>query len=149
MIGVGPPDTFTYPRRNRLEMPGTAPELLRSGETTPITLSVREKLMSAFALSMLDCCIAVLANLPKSTNPLQLVGYSMRPQDLLHVSGHGPRDHLTSSLQRLYIGFLFNTYTNHLRCSPVSERLAKQLSKKNFRFIRINWKASPNGEIFA
>jgi len=24
---------------------------------------------------------------------------------------------------------------------PVSERLAKQLSKKNFRFIRINWKA--------
>ena len=40
MIGVGPPDTFIYPRRNRLEMPGTAPELLRSGETTPITLSV-------------------------------------------------------------------------------------------------------------
>ena len=27
------------------------------------------------------------------------------------------------------------------RCCPVSERLAKQLSKKNFRFIRINWKA--------
>ena len=40
MIGVGPPDTFIYPRRNRLEMPGTAPELLHSGETTPITLSV-------------------------------------------------------------------------------------------------------------
>jgi len=28
-----------------------------------------------------------------------------------------------------------------LWCCPVSERLAKQLSKKNFRFIRINWKA--------
>ena len=42
MIGVGSPDTFIYPRRNRLEMPGTAPELLRSGETTPITLSVKE-----------------------------------------------------------------------------------------------------------
>jgi len=42
MIGVGSPDTFIYPRRNRLEMPGTEPELLRSGETTPITLSVEE-----------------------------------------------------------------------------------------------------------
>jgi len=26
-------------------------------------------------------------------------------------------------------------------CCPDSERLAKQLSKKNFRFIGINWKA--------
>jgi len=30
-------------------------------------------------------------------------------------------------------------------CCPVSERLAKQLSKKNFRFIGINWK-SPSGK---
>ena len=38
MIGVA----FVYPRINRLEMPGTEPELLRSGETTPIMLSVDE-----------------------------------------------------------------------------------------------------------
>ena len=42
MIGVGveSPDAFIYPRINLLEMPGTEPELLRSGESTPITLSV-------------------------------------------------------------------------------------------------------------
>jgi len=40
MIGVESPDAFVYPRINRLEMPGTEPELLRSGETTPSTLSV-------------------------------------------------------------------------------------------------------------
>ena len=38
MIGVA----FVYPRINRLEMPGTEPKLLRSGETTPIMLSVTE-----------------------------------------------------------------------------------------------------------
>ena len=42
MIGVESPDAFVYPRKNRLEMPGTEPELLRPGETTPITLSVTE-----------------------------------------------------------------------------------------------------------
>jgi len=31
---------------------------------------------------------------------------------------------------------------------PVSKRLAKQLSRKNFRFIRINWTA-PKQKIFA
>jgi len=31
------------------------------------------------------------------------------------------------------------------RCCPVSERLANQLSKKNFRFIGINW-ISPSGK---
>jgi len=40
MIGVESPDAFVYPRINRLEMPGTEPELLRPGEPTPITLSV-------------------------------------------------------------------------------------------------------------
>ena len=40
MIRVESPDAFVYPRKNRLEMPGTEPELLRPGETTPITLSV-------------------------------------------------------------------------------------------------------------
>jgi len=40
MIGVESPDAFIYPRINLLEMPGTEPELLRPGESTPITLSV-------------------------------------------------------------------------------------------------------------
>ena len=40
MIGVESPDAFVYPRINRLEMPGTEPELLRPGEPTPNTLSV-------------------------------------------------------------------------------------------------------------
>ena len=31
---------------------------------------------------------------------------------------------------------------------PVSERLAKRLSRKNFRFIRISWTA-PKRKIFA
>ena len=40
MIGGESPDAFVYPTINRLEMPGTEPELLRPGEPTPITLSV-------------------------------------------------------------------------------------------------------------
>jgi len=40
MIGGESPDAFVYPRINRLEMPGTEPELLRPGEPTPIMLSV-------------------------------------------------------------------------------------------------------------
>jgi len=40
MIRGESPDAFVYPRINRLEMPGTEPELLRPGEPTPITLSV-------------------------------------------------------------------------------------------------------------
>ena len=44
MIGGESPDAFVYPRINRLEMPGTEPELLRPGEPTPITLSVLSKL---------------------------------------------------------------------------------------------------------
>ena len=55
MIGVGSPDTFIYPRRNRLEMPGTEPEFcsIRSVETTPITLSVLSSLESPLIPSKL------------------------------------------------------------------------------------------------
>jgi len=43
----------------------------------------------------------------------------------------------------------FASFTTHAkyRLCPVSERLAKRLSKKKFLFIRINWKA-PSGKFF-
>ena len=58
VIGVGSPDTFVYPRINRLEMPGTEPELLRSGETTPITLSVYKACLILQHI-LVPCCLSI------------------------------------------------------------------------------------------
>ena len=59
---------------------------------------VTMRLVSAFVLSRLDCCNAVLAGLPKSTTaPLQRAqNAAARP-----VTGLGLRDHVTPALQQL------------------------------------------------
>jgi len=55
--------------------------------------------VSAFVLSRLDCCNAVLTGLPASTlAPLQRVLNAAAPV----VVGLGPRDHVTPSLCELY-----------------------------------------------
>ena len=60
---------------------------------------VTAKLVSAFVLSRLDCCNAVLTELPASTlAPLQRVLNAAAQV----VVGLGPRDHVTSSLCELH-----------------------------------------------
>jgi len=60
---------------------------------------VTAKLVSAFVLSRLDCCNAVLTGLPASTlAPLQRVLNAAARV----VVGLGPRDHVTPSLCELY-----------------------------------------------
>ena len=76
---------------------------------------------------------------------------SQQCQSILVLFGSRSSDHYFRSVSvclsvcvcRVFLSRLWSDFdqTRTQWCCPVSERLAKQLSKKKFRFIRINWKA--------